>query len=155
MNFLQFCLIAGIIAFILICFIMCIVCLGKVSRLSKEINNDDLSEEIQSYYEAIKKMAEKGNSGAVQPVVEAIKIPRGTLCKTGVVHFNAFPDVTGAISFAAALLDSENNGIILTSLYGRDTSNTYLREVKEGECDITLLPEEREALDKAIAVICK
>ncbi len=152
MTFLQFCMVAGIIVFIFICFIMCLVCLGKISKLSKDVKNDELSEEIQSYYEAIKKMAEKGSFGAAPPVVEAVKIPQGTLCKIGVVHFNAFPDVTGAISFATAILDSNNNGIILTSLYGRDTSNTYLRVVEEGNCNITLLSEEQEALEKAIAV---
>lgn len=149
MNFLQFSMIAGLAAFVFICFIMCLICLGKISKISKSTNIDELSEEIREYYENIKKMS-AGSAAAPSYETEFVKIPQSTLCKVGVVHFNAFPDVTGAISFSAAILNRENTGIILTSLYGRDTSNTYMREITNGECDIHLLAEEKKALEKAI-----
>ena len=69
--------------------------------------------------------------------------------KIGVVHFDAFEDVHGNLSFALAMLNNNDDGIILTSLYGHNSCNTYVREVKSGETSIKLLNEESQALDKA------
>lgn len=69
--------------------------------------------------------------------------------KIGVVHFDAFDDVHGNLSFALAMLNNNDDGIILTSLYGHNSCNTYVREVKSGETSIKLLNEESQALDKA------
>ena len=69
--------------------------------------------------------------------------------KIGVVHFDAFDDVHGNLSFALAMLNNNDDGIILTSLYGHNSCNTDVREVKSGETSIKLLNEESQALDKA------
>lgn len=145
MDFMQFMLLAGITAFTLICFMMCCITLTRVQKMSKKVHEeDDIIEEIRAYYEKIKHLGSQSDSG--------LKIPenKNSLCKMAVVHFNAFPDVTGAVSFCLTLLNRENTGIILTSIYGRDSSNTYIRDVKNGECSITLLPEEAQALEEAV-----
>lgn len=145
MDFMQFMLLAGVTAFTLICFIMCSITLTKVQKMSKNIHEeDDIINEIRLYYSKIKQLTTGDEA--------KIKIPENkkSLCKMAVVHFNAFPDVTGAVSFCLALLNKENTGIILTSIYGRDSSNTYIRDVKNGECSITLLNEEQQALEEAI-----
>ena len=57
--------------------------------------------------------------------------------------------MTGKLSFSLALLNNNNDGIILTSLYGHNSCNTYLRDVVSGETPIKLLDEEKQALEKA------
>ena len=39
--------------------------------------------------------------------------------KVGIVRYNAFADMGSDLSFSIALLDSFNNGIVITSIYGR------------------------------------
>jgi hypothetical protein len=47
------------------------------------------------------------------------------------------------------MLDNNNDGIILTSLFGHNSCNTYVREIRNGETSIKLLNEEKDALNKA------
>lgn len=72
-----------------------------------------------------------------------------SLKKLGVVNFDAFDDVKGNLSFALAILNNNNDGIILTSLYGHNSCNTYVREVVGGESPTKLLAEEKLALSNA------
>ena len=47
--------------------------------------------------------------------------------KYGVEKYDAFDDVGGKLSFALALLDKENTGLILNAVHSRDTvSYTHL-----------------------------
>ena len=54
------------------------------------------------------------------------------------------------LSFALAILNEHNTGIVLNGIYGRDTSNIYAKPIVEGKCEYALSKEEKEALDKAI-----
>lgn len=72
------------------------------------------------------------------------------LQKLGVVRFKAFPGIGGDQSFALALLDGKNNGVIISSIYGRDDSRVYAKPINEGKSSYNLSSEEEEALKKAI-----
>ena len=54
------------------------------------------------------------------------------------------------LSFALAILNEHNTGIVLNGIYGRDTSNIYAKPIVEGKCEYALSNEEKDALDKAI-----
>jgi hypothetical protein len=66
-----------------------------------------------------------------------------------VVRYDAFGDMGGQLSWSAALLDDNGNGIVLTSIHGRSESRTYAKNVGEWSSDQTLSPEEEEAIDAA------
>ena len=74
-----------------------------------------------------------------------------SLSKIGIVNFDAFDDIKGKQSFALAVLNQYNDGFVITSLYGKSSSNTYVREVKEGKSPTKLLEEESEAINKAMS----
>ena len=69
--------------------------------------------------------------------------------KTGIRKYNAFEGMGGMASFAIALLDLENNGIILNVIHSRNSCYTYLKEIREGECEVALSAEEKAALMQA------
>lgn len=69
--------------------------------------------------------------------------------KVGMVRYNAFADVGSDLSFALALLDRNNNGVVLNGLYGSDSSNIYAKPIKEGVSIYKLSDEEIEAIDIA------
>ena len=73
----------------------------------------------------------------------------GAVSKMAVVHFDAFDSQRGENSFSLTLLDSYHNGIILTNLYSQDGSNTYLKEIVNGESLQELSDKEKECLEKA------
>lgn len=70
--------------------------------------------------------------------------------KAGLVKYNAFREMSGQLSYALALLDQNDNGVIITSMYSRDGCFSYAKEVIMGQSAINLSEEEKEALKKAI-----
>jgi len=70
--------------------------------------------------------------------------------KSGVVRFNPFKDMGGELSFAMALLDNRDNGVIISAIYGRDCCYTYCKSINEGKASHTLSPEEERAMMLAL-----
>ncbi len=71
--------------------------------------------------------------------------------KVGFVRFNPFSDTGGDNSFALALLDYRNNGVVLSSLYARDGVRVYAKHIENGEARHQLSKEEMHALQRASA----
>ena len=69
--------------------------------------------------------------------------------KIGLVKYNLYNTTKNDLSFALALLDNENNGVIINSIYGIDYSNVYCKLIIKGKCKDRLSKEENEALDIA------
>lgn len=67
----------------------------------------------------------------------------------GIVKYDAFDDVGSKLSFAIALLDNNENGFIINSVYGRSSSNVYAKRIENGNSLQTLSEEEINALNKA------
>ena len=64
-------------------------------------------------------------------------------------RYRAFKDVGGDQSFSLVLLDAENNGFILTSIYGREESRVFAKRIVEGKATHPLSEEERKVLTAA------
>lgn len=73
------------------------------------------------------------------------------LQRVAVVRYNAFSDTGSDLSFSIAILDGENNGLVLSSLYGRTESRTYAKPIQAGRSRYALSGEEQAALDQAMA----
>ncbi len=75
---------------------------------------------------------------------------QSALTRMGVVRFRAFEDMGSDLSYAVAMLDSHNNGIVLSSIFGREDSRSYVKPIENGKSTYTLTEEEEEALHKAM-----
>ena len=71
--------------------------------------------------------------------------------KVAVHRFCAFADMGGDLSYAIALLDYQNNGIILSSIFGRQDSCTYVKPIENGVSKYPLSQEENKVLLEAMA----
>jgi len=69
--------------------------------------------------------------------------------KIGIVRFNPFSEVGGDQSFSIALLDGNDNGIVITSLYSREGNRVYGKPIKAGLSEYSLSEEEKQAIEKA------
>lgn len=74
----------------------------------------------------------------------------GCLQHLGVVRFNAFDDTGSDLSFSVAFLDDAQNGVVLSSIYGREETRTYAKPVRNGSSSYLLTSEEQEALRRAM-----
>lgn len=68
--------------------------------------------------------------------------------KVGVVRFNAFDDTGSDLSYSVALLDERKDGVVFSSIFGRDENRCYAKPVKAGKSDYPLSKEEIAALSK-------
>ena len=75
---------------------------------------------------------------------------RSGIRKVGFLRFNPFPDTGGDQSFIIALLDAENTGIVLSSLYRREGMRLYGKAVDRGAARQTLSEEEERVLEETI-----
>lgn len=70
--------------------------------------------------------------------------------KVGLVRYNAFKDTGSDLSFALAILNRNNTGVILNGIYSRETSNIYAKSIENGKSEYRLSEEETIALNEAL-----
>lgn len=73
----------------------------------------------------------------------------GFVQKIGVVRFNPFSNTGGDQSFALALLDGGDSGIVILSLHGREGTRIYIKPIKGGRSLYELSREEKQAIEEA------
>ncbi|MBR8658071.1 MULTISPECIES: DUF4446 family protein [Bacillales] len=75
----------------------------------------------------------------------------GSQCaNVALVRYNAFAELGSDLSFSLAIVDDAQNGVVITSIYGRDESRMYAKPVQGGESPYQLSEEERTAIRKAM-----
>jgi hypothetical protein len=160
-NFTQEQLIlAAAIAIAVVCvvsIILLITVLCKLKKLRRRIDSltrgkdaETMEDSILNFFERIECLedAERKMHKDIRDIKENLKI---TYQKTGLVKYDAFREMSGALSYSLALLDKENNGVLITSMYSREGCYTYAKDVVNGESKINLSDEEAEALKQAVA----
>ena len=75
-----------------------------------------------------------------------------TFQKIGIVKYDAFQQMGGKLSFSLALLNENNDGFILNSVHSSEGCYSYTKEIKDGECSISLGEEEKKALNMAMGI---
>ncbi|MBR1760493.1 MAG: DUF4446 family protein [Schwartzia sp.] len=71
--------------------------------------------------------------------------------RVGVVRFSAFQDMGSDLSYAVALLDAKNNGVVFSSIFAREDSRSYVKPIVDGRSRYTMTKEEEQAVKDAIA----
>lgn len=74
---------------------------------------------------------------------------KGCVQKVSIVRYKAFEDIGSDLSFSIAMLDDNNDGIILTGIYGRQESTTYAKPIDKGISRYDLSEEEIAVLNEA------
>jgi Protein of unknown function (DUF4446) len=69
----------------------------------------------------------------------------------GILRYDAYNEMSGRQSASIALLDATRSGIVLSSIHHRDQARLYAKQVRDGEAELALSPEEEEAVRLALA----
>ena len=75
---------------------------------------------------------------------------RRTVSRVGVVRYDAFEDMGGAVSFSVALLDEAGDGVVVSTINGRSETRTYGKPIQGGASEHNLSREEQAAIDAAV-----
>ena len=138
-------------------FILVIVSYARISKMNK--NNKefmqklgtgkDIGEDLNNYMERIIEL-EQALSETHSYCKQLENKMKNCVQKIGVVRYNAYNDAGNDLSFAVALLDEKNNGIVFNGIYSREMSNIYAKPIADGRCEYNITKEENEALKKAM-----
>jgi len=66
------------------------------------------------------------------------------------VRYDAYGEMSGRQSTSIALLDATRSGVVLSSIHHRDQARLYAKQVRGGEPELELSPEEDEAIRLAL-----
>lgn len=83
-------------------------------------------------------------------IAELFEKMEKTVCKVGLVKYDAFNEMGGKLSFALVLLNEHNTGLSMNSMHGPEGSYVYVKEIINGQSYIALGDEEQKALDIAL-----
>lgn len=115
----------------------------KFFKKSKEPKN---LKEVLNQFEGLERKVE----GISKELESLKKESKFNFQKIGIVRYNPFSEVGSDQSFSIALLDGNNDGIVITSLYARDGNRVYGKSVKNGKSEYSLSDEEKKAISKAL-----
>ncbi len=111
---------------------------------------EDLFQAVERHATEVSQLRE--DLGVVHHNTERLRdLLRDTVSQVGVVRYDAFEDMGGALSFSAALLDEHGDGVVVTAINGRTEARTYAKPVVGGSSEHNLSPEEQSAIDAATA----
>ncbi len=110
---------------------------------------EDIIFEAEDRIEALEK-ADISNKEVMRTMNRNI---RASFQKCGVVRYDAFEGMGGKVSFAMALLDYTNTGVILNCMHSQSGCFLYIKEVEAGATEVLLGNEEKAALERALGYV--
>ena len=120
----------------------------RIDALTRGEEGKDLGAILDAHLDKVFAVSNEVDELTVRTAVAEANLRR-SFQRIGLVRFNPFEDTGGNQSFALALLDSKNDGIVVSSLHSRQNTRLYLKAIVGGRSETALSDEEAEALRKA------
>lgn len=148
-------ILSGIMLFLFIGFVVLLINYGKLNNRYKKFmnklgNGKSLEEDLENFMYKVDRV-EKQNAEITNYCRNLEEDLSKCIQKIGIVRYSAFKDTGSDLSFAVALLDEKNDGLVFNGIYSREMSNIYAKPVNNGNSKYTLSKEELEAIEKAIS----
>jgi hypothetical protein len=124
----------------------------SISRLKKTFFAGDNALSLESVIYALKQELEDSRQAQASLENSLAQLKNDftfSVQRVGLVRFNPFNDGGGNFSFCLAMLDQNNTGVVITSMYGREQNRIYTKKVDQGKSDTKLTEEEEQAVARA------
>ena len=148
---------AGVAAVALLWVIVLAVKLRRMRAAQRTILGDqetDLAAHAASLQEAfvqLRDWVEEVAGGLEGRVAATERRVDGSITHTSVVRYDAMNELSGQQSSTVALLDERRTGVVISSILHRDQARLYVKQVREGNPEYELSPEEQQAVEEAMA----
>jgi hypothetical protein len=148
---------AGVALVALLWVIVLTVKLRRVRAAQRTILGDaetDLAAHAASLQEAfvqLRDWVEEVAAGLEGRVTGAEHRMDGCIAHTSVIRYDAMNELSGQQSSTVALLDGRQTGVVISSILHRDQARLYVKQVRDGQPEYELSPEEQQAVDAAIS----
>ena len=149
-------IIMGLSVITLLLFIISIILFSSVKKLEKKyrkmmrgVNNKNLEKALNDNLDNIEKALNRSEE-AINECKSISNELKGCVNKVAIMRYKVFEDVGSDLSFSIAILDSYNDGVIITGIYSRHDSTTYAKPIDKGISRYELSEEELHVLNEAI-----
>ena len=158
-NYFSIYIVAALILIVIILFIIMTLNMKSIDRmenrlkkLTRGVDSTNLEQLVSSYMDRVDTAAKETKE--MKDLYSSIhgKVDN-CLQNISIIRFKAFEDVGSDLSFAVAMLDNNKDGVIITSIYGRNESTTYAKPIDKGISRYELSAEENTVLKNAVEKI--
>jgi len=120
----------------------------RYKRLTRGIENKNLEGVFLEHVNRIETSLETihRNNEEIQEITRKLK---HCIQKVGCIRYNPFDNMGGDYSFSIALLNEDNDGVVITGLYSRNGSSIFSKPIHRGSSPILLSEEEKKAIEMA------
>lgn len=120
----------------------------RLRRITQGDGGRSLEGVLEAHLERVQEVSREVDAlTARAAVLEADS--RRAFSRVGLVRFNPFEDTGGNQSFALALLDSREDGVVISSLHSRAATRLYAKAIAGGKPEGALSDEESKAVEHA------
>ena len=121
----------------------------RYNKMMAGVDGGNLEKLLNNQVDEVAMIA-KENKNLQQEVERIDDILAKAITRIAVIRFDAFNDMSNDLSYCVAMLDSEDNGIVISGIFGREDSRTYVKPIVNGVSSYKLIKEEEQALREAM-----
>ena len=134
----------------------CVICVSRYNRLNKRYEKfmsklsqgEKIEDMLAGYIESVRVLGLKNDD--LKDALDRLEANmKKCVQKVGLVRYNAYNDTGSDLSFTMALMDAEDNGVVVNGLYSRESSSIFAKPLVNGETKYNLSAEEIQAIDIA------
>ncbi len=139
-----------VLIFLLLLFIRQRRVINNIKIIGEKAAEGNLVHVINSSYESIIKLEDEVEQ-LNNYYSKLFRLTNNNLQNVGLIRYNAFQEMGGNLSFTLALLNNQKDGIILTSINGRNDHRLYVKQISASVAkDQPLTEEETQAISEAL-----
>jgi hypothetical protein len=139
----------------IILFILLLINMKQLRSMRKRYNQminggsaENVEQVLIGLQNNINQLIQQNNSQQIE-LGQIKQLMRKMKSHLGVQRYNAFSQDGGSdLSFSIAILDDEQDGVVLTGIHGREQTFIYAKPVEKGQSTYSLSPEEKMIIDR-------
>lgn len=146
-------LFAGIVVLVFMILVISLwVKLNKLRKSYQTMLNGSGSLNVE---QVLMELQQKGNEQAevirrqAQTIASMQQQMKKMKSNVTVHRYNAFSETGSDLSFSIAIVDDEQDGVVLTGIHNRDHTFVYAKPLEQGQSKYTLSPEEKEVITRS------
>jgi Protein of unknown function (DUF4446) len=148
---------AGVAAVALLWVILLAVKLRRLRAAQRTVLGEEQADlvahaaQVQEAFVQLRDWVEETATKLEERMATAEQRIDGCVAYTSLVRYDAMGEMSGQQSSTMALLDAHRTGVVVSSILHRDQARVYVKQVRAGESELELSPEEHQAIEAAMA----
>jgi hypothetical protein len=136
---------------LLLCALYLLVVVRRMRRDQRLIVGSDTHDLVEYAVGLLARVeeVERRATEVEQRVVATTARVNGCFQRRSLLRYDALEGSGGKQSATIAVMDATGSGLVRSAIQGRDYARIYVKDVREGQSDVELSPEERRAVDQA------